>query len=153
MPERISGLRAKRMQRQPNALKVLSLHTFFMPVIISPFVRLFYSDFKVITNTDYHRNVWSLSFFLHFPVYNFFHVRLRAGKRCGVNRFTETKVYPCSSRRCKFRPFGFCRKSRSLCFALVVFFEKELTSTKHFPSYSLRNTVTSTGSDTTGQSY
>ena len=98
------------------------------------------------TNTGYHRNVWSLSFFLHFPVYNFFHVRLRAGKRCEVNRFTEAKVYPCSSRRCKLRPFGFCRKSPRLCFAQVVFFEKKLTSTKHFPSYSLRNTVTSTGS-------
>jgi len=152
MPERISGLRAKRIQRQPNVLKILPLHTFPMPVVISPFVRWFYNDSRVTTNTGYHRNVWSLSFFLHFPVYNFFHVRLRAGKRCGVNRFTEAKVNPCSSRRCKLRPFGFCRKSPRLCFALVVFFEKKLTSTKHFPSYSLGNTVTSTGSDT-GQSY
>ena len=35
---KISGLRAKRKQRQPDALKALSLHTFFMPVSISLFV-------------------------------------------------------------------------------------------------------------------
>ena len=117
MPEKISGLRAKRKQRQPDVLKALSLHTFSMPVIRSPFVRWFYSDFRVMINTGNHRKVWSLSFFLYFPVYTFLHIRLRAGKQCGVNRFTEAKVYPCSSRRCKFRPFGFCRKSPRLCFA------------------------------------
>src|SRR5665647_1739945 len=105
-----------------------------------------------MTNTGNHRKVWLLSFFLYFPVYTFLHIRIRAGKPVGVNRFTEAKVNPCSSRRCKFRPFGFCRKSPRLCFALVVFFEKKLTSAKHFPSYSLRNTVTPTSSDT-GQSY
>jgi len=34
-----------------SPIKALSLHTFFMPVIISPFVWWFSGDFRVMTNT------------------------------------------------------------------------------------------------------
>ena len=49
VPERLSGLRAKRIQRQPQ--KALTLHTFLMPVIMSPFDRCFSGVFRVLTNT------------------------------------------------------------------------------------------------------
>lgn len=45
MPERISGFRAKRIQRQPR--KALSLHTFFMPEFRSPLGRWSCNDLLV----------------------------------------------------------------------------------------------------------
>ena len=52
MPEIIYGLRAKRIQRQPK--KALSLHPFFMHVVISPFVRWFCMFWKILSCPPIH---------------------------------------------------------------------------------------------------
>ena len=43
---------------------------------------------------------------------------------------------------------GFAENLYAFASLRVVFFAKNLTSAKHFPSFSLRNTITPTGSDT-----
>ena len=118
MPERITGLRAKRKQRQPNALMVLPLYTFFRPVMTTPLVRCFYSVEPVFhqcfLRADQH---WLLIgrvcrnlFFYPFP-FQFLPIQVMDRSGTELNGSQWRRYISCSSRRCKFMPFGFCKNN------------------------------------------